>query len=173
MLFAHPMTSTDPQVLPDPSAYDNTFCHRRALLEASEGRALSDQEIGWLLGVQVRHVHNLKTWPDRRVRPSYLLALEYAREVGFETADGVIDTPPDQFGDMVQTLPFERREVAKLLGISPSQLWRLRQEDREADVPRAHYLALLYLMRLFGPEGRMHPIIEHAETYSAHNHQAA
>lgn len=73
---------------------------------------------------------------------------------------------------MVRHLPFERREIAKLLGISTSQLWRLRQRDRKADVPRAHYLALLYLMRQFGPEGRMHPIIEHAETYSEHNHAA-
>jgi DNA-directed RNA polymerase specialized sigma subunit len=146
------------------------FQKERDRLEEAEGRSLTDQEIGWLLGVQPRHVHNLKTWDDEQVRPSYLLALKYAREVGFETADGVIDTPPDEFDDMVSDLPLECREIARLLGISPSQLWRLRQDTRDADVPRSHFLALRYLMHVYGPEGRMHSIIEHANTYAEHNH---
>lgn len=59
----------------------NTFSRRRARLEESEGRSLSDWDVATLLDCSQRHVQTLMKRPDEAVRPAWVLTLEYAREV--------------------------------------------------------------------------------------------
>ena len=123
----------------------NTFCKRRAALEDERGQRLSTWRISILLDCSERHVRHLMSWPDDEVRPAYVLALEYAREMGVDACIHLIETRPDALRRLLDDVTLSRTAVARKLGIDRSTLYRYTQRDRDAGVPRHHHLALLFL----------------------------
>jgi len=144
----------------------NIFARRRERLEAQEDCTLSDWDISILLDCSERHVRHLMSWPDDEIRPAYVLALEYAREVGVDECDRIVATRPDTFETLLKEVTLSPTEVAHMLGIDRSTLYRYTQDDRELDVPRHHYLALLYIHHLYGRGAEPQACRQHIEVYA-------
>jgi len=165
-MSANSVKGTDSTDSPERPTAVNTFSRRRARLEESEGRSLSDWDLATLLDCSQRHVQSLMDRPDEDVRPAWVLALEYAREVGMDTCDGIIETRSEAFARLLQEVTLDIREVARMLGIDTSTLRRYTVPDRELDVPRHYYLALLYIHELYGRGAEPEPCRRHIEAYT-------
>jgi DNA-binding CsgD family transcriptional regulator len=145
----------------------NTFERRRQELETSEGRSLSDWDIATLLDCSKRHVDALMSRPDEDVRPAYVLALEYAREVGLDACGAIFETPPEEFDRLLDEVTLTRTEVARMMGIDRHTLHHYTLPERELDVPRHYYLALLYIHHLYASGEEPAECRQHIETYAS------
>jgi hypothetical protein len=126
--------------------HDHPFVSLRRSLAQREGRALTDQKIAWLLGVQPKRVSDLQRAKPSSIRPAYLLALQLAIEVGIEACEEIDDPSKTEFDAMIRALPLTKEEIAMLLGLRGNALWALRHKA-EVTIPRCHVLALHYLHR--------------------------
>lgn len=145
---------------------ENTFRRRLRKLEEQEG-PLTDWDVATLLDCSQSHVRSLYEKPDEQVRPSYVLALEHARQVGIDRCQDVIETRPAGFRALVKDVTLKHREVARMLGIDTSTLYRYMDGERDLDVPRHHYLAALYIHELYKKDEEPEDCRRHIETYAS------
>jgi hypothetical protein len=144
----------------------NTSSSRLARLEEEEGRPLSDWRIAALLDCTKKQVRRLRERPDEDVRPAYVLTIEYARVVGLDGCQSILEQRPDEFKEVLERITLEVQEVARMLGIDTSTLYRYTLPDRTLDVPRHHFLAALYLDHLYGRGAMPAEVAGHVDVFT-------
>jgi hypothetical protein len=141
----------------------NTFAQQRQRLAESEGEHITDWQMSCLLGIARSTVSQHMKRPDHEIRPALLLAIEHAIVHGYDQTDAIIDTPGQQFDEMLSELPMPYTQAGHLLGLAPSTLRKMRSLG-SADVPRRYYLAAKVLHeRLAAPWYQR--LDEHAEAF--------
>jgi len=61
--------------------------------------------------------HGVFHVPDDAEEPAYVLAIEYARVVGLDGCQSILEQRPDELKEVLEQITLEVQEVARMLGI--------------------------------------------------------
>lgn len=146
----------------------NIFARIRKQLEEREGRSLSDWDISFVLRVQPNTLRRLMELPDSKIRPSYLMALQYVTKVGIEKVEFMNSPTTEELDDVcaqIEDYGMRDSRIAFFMGVSTRHLRNLRSKVK--DVKFVHYLTARYLLDIVRPKGPIEKLERYAEAWAS------